>query len=196
MQCMRNFCENPICLYQARTALAKPGSDMLRPLLSRRLTLTPARMAVAARRSLCSTVREAPKIEVIFSAAPAGFEEVIMIESGVGTDQHGQDLTKASVRACKDAISFNSIPSLGKLVPEGRSAMLKIQLAVPFDADDQPPTIDLDAVRECFPYGRVLPIELVRGGARFGSLCSVPSLGDADASDSWVFAIACVTVGY
>ena len=67
---------------------------------------------------------------------------------------------------------------------------------LPFDADDQPPTIDLDAVRECFPYGRVLPIELVRGGARFGSMCSVPSLGDADASDSWVFAIACVTVGY
>lgn len=168
---------------------------MLR-LVSRPLSLTLIQSAAAPRRSLSSSIREAPKIEINFSAAPPGFEEVIMIESGVGTDQHGQDLTKASVRACKDAISFNSIPSLGKLMPQGRSAVLRIQLAVPFDADDQPPTIDLDAVRECFPYGRVLPIELVRGGARFGSMCSVPSLGDADASDSWVFAIACVTVGY
>ena len=119
-----------------------------------------------------------------------------MIEAGCGTDQHGQDLTKACVRACKDAISFNSIPSLGKLVPAGSAAVLRIQLAVPFDSAGQPPEIDLDAVRECFPYGRILPIEVEPGGARFGSMCSVPALGDRDASDSWVFAIACVTVGY
>ena len=123
-----------------------------------------------------------------------------MIEAGCGTDQHGQDLTKACVRACKDAISFNSIPSLGRFVPADRSPLLRIQLAVPYDeggsSGPQPPSIDLNEVRGLFPYGRIQPIEVSRGGARFGSMCSVPSLGDTNATDSWVFAIACITVGY
>ena len=120
-----------------------------------------------------------------------------MIESGCGTDQHGQSLTKACVRACKDAISFNSIPSLGRLVPDGSPPVLRIQLAVPFDDCDQQPRVDFDEVRALFPYGRILPIEVVRGGARFDSMCSVPSLGDSDSTaDAWVFAIACITVGY
>ena len=143
-----------------------------------------------------STRRDAPDLQVRFAPPPTGFEAVIMIEAGCGTDQHGQDLTKACVRACKDAISFNSIPSLGQLVPPGSAVVLRIQLAVPFSGAGQPPEIDLDAVRECFPYGRILPIEVAPGGARFGSMCSVPALGDRDDSDSWVFAIACVTVGY
>ena len=143
-----------------------------------------------------SARQHAPDLEIRFAPPPAGFETVIMIEAGCGTDQHGQSLTKACVRACKDAISFNSIPSLGKLVPADSEIVLRIQLAVPFDSAGQAPEIDLDAVRECFPYGRILPIEIAPGGARFGSMCSVPTLGDRDASDSWVFAIACVTVGY
>ena len=54
---------------------------------------------------------------------PAGFEFVLLLESGMGTDQHGQDLTKACVRACKDAISFNSVPNLLRLVPAGRDGI-------------------------------------------------------------------------
>ena len=56
-----------------------------------------------------------------------------------------------------------------------------------------PPDVDLAEVAATFPYGRT-DIELQPGGARFESMCSVPSLGDT--SDSWVFAIACVTIGY
>jgi uncharacterized protein (TIGR02058 family) len=99
------------------------------------------------------------------------------------------------VRACKDAISFNSVPNLERLVPGGRDAIkLRLQLAVPF-SDGKPPDIDLDQVREVFVYGHIVePIEMVPGGARFESMCAVPSLGDT--SDSWVFAIAAVTVGY
>ena len=51
------------------------------------------------------------------SPPPPGMSSVLLIEAGVGTDQHGQDVTKACVRACKDAISFNSIPNLHTLVP-------------------------------------------------------------------------------
>lgn len=128
------------------------------------------------------------------SPPPAGMSAALFLEVGVGTDQHGQNLTKACVRAIKDAISFNSIPSLQTLIPGGRdNIILRVQLAVPFQNGDPPP-LDLDEVCKALPYGKVLPVELMHGGARFESMCSVPSLGDT--SDSWVVAIACVTVGY
>ena len=134
--------------------------------------------------------------EMSVPAPPKGFEFVVMLESGIGTDQHGQDLTKACVRACKDAISFNSVPNLERLCGGRDSIKLRVQLAVPFEADGKtPPHIDLDEVRAQFVYGHIQePIELVQGGARFGSMCAVPSLGDT--SDQWVFAIALVTIGY
>ena len=133
------------------------------------------------------------------SPPPRGMKAALFLESGVGTDQHGQNLTKACVRAIKDAISFNSIPSLDALVPGGReNIVLRVQLAVPFtvgkNMEPVAPEIDLDVVRAVFPYGTILPIEVIQGGARFESMCSVPSLGDS--SDMWVFALACVTVGY
>jgi len=120
---------------------------------------------------------------------------VLLIETGVGTDQHGQDLTKACVRACKDAISFNSVPNLATLVPGGGDAIrLRVQLAVPFGSNDTSPGLDLAQVAAVFPYGQILPIEVVPGGARFDSMCAVPALGDK--GHAWVFAIACVTIGY
>uniref|UniRef100_A0A2P2JSI9 Uncharacterized protein MANES_16G037200 n=1 Tax=Rhizophora mucronata TaxID=61149 RepID=A0A2P2JSI9_RHIMU len=42
------------------------------------------------------------------------FEEpmkLLFVEMGVGYDQHGQDVTAAAMRACRDAISSNSIPA-------------------------------------------------------------------------------------
>ena len=128
---------------------------------------------------------------------PPGFNEVIFIETGCGTDQHGQDVTKACVRACKDAISWNSIPSLERLVPGGNDGVkIQLQLAVPFDADGSPPALDMEQIRACFAYGTLEePISMMPGGARFSSMCSVPSLGD-DSEAAWVVAIACVTVGW
>ena len=88
-------------------------------------------------------------------------------------------MTKACVRACKDAISWNSIPSLERLVPGGNEGVkIRLQLAVPFDGD-QPPPLDMDELRSIFAYGTLQePIEVLQGGARFHSMCSVPSLGD------------------
>ena len=49
------------------------------------------------------------------SDAQGGAEEpamkLLFVEMGVGYDQHGQDITAAAVRACKDAITSNSIPA-------------------------------------------------------------------------------------
>ncbi|XP_077252191.1 50S ribosomal protein L34 isoform X2 [Tasmannia lanceolata] len=36
---------------------------------------------------------------------------LLFVEMGVGYDQHGQDITAAAMRACRDAISSNSIPA-------------------------------------------------------------------------------------
>ena len=163
---------------------------LLTPLLSRL-----GRSRFGSRLSSASFPPPRPPLDMETSPPPAGFEKVILLEAGVGTDQHGQSVTKACIRACKDAISWNSIPSLTSLVGD-KPILLRVQLAVPFDGPEpcMAPEINLDEVRKTFAYGSLLPIEVVRGGARFESHCAVPSLGDT--SDSWVMAIALVTVGY
>jgi uncharacterized protein (TIGR02058 family) len=138
-------------------------------------------------------------IQMSITRAPPGFSEVIFIETGTGCDQHGQSATKASVRAIKDAISWNSIPSLEKFVPGGNECVkLRLQLAVPFCTQtNAPPDLDLEEIRKCFAYGTLQePIDVMPGGARFESMCSVPALGDPSGDSSWVVAVACVTVGY
>ena len=58
-----------------------------------------------------------------------------------------------SVRACRNAIEFNQIPSISDIVPGGRENMkLDVLLAVP---QKYQAGLDLDAVRKCFPYGKV-----------------------------------------
>lgn len=138
----------------------------------------------------------ARSLRMVIAPPPPEFTEVIFIETGCGTDQHGQDATKACVRACKDAISWNSIPSLARLVPGGNEAVkIRLQLAVPF-VGDEPPALDMEQVRSVFAYGMLQePVTVLPGGARFSSMCSVPTLGD-DQEASWIVAIACVTVGY
>ena len=73
--------------------------------------------------------------------------------------------------------------------------LMRLQLAVPFDGD-APPPLDMAEIRQCFAYGTLQePVSLMAGGARFSSMCAVPSLGD-DSEAAWVVAIACVTVGW
>ncbi|GAB5368461.1 hypothetical protein AAMO2058_001321200 [Amorphochlora amoebiformis] len=88
---------------------------------------------------------------------PDGFQEVLFVECGMGCDQHGQNVTKAAVRACRNAIEFNSLPALRRLIPGGKANMkLHLQLGVPVD----PKGLDLDQVRKVFPYGQMQPIQL------------------------------------
>ncbi|KAL3149530.1 hypothetical protein ABBQ32_002310 [Trebouxia sp. C0010 RCD-2024] len=116
-------------------------------------------------------------------------EQVLFVESGFGCDQHGQNATKACVRACRNAIEFNSIPSVEKLVPGGRNGLkLNIKIGTPF-----PNTVDLQEVRKVFPYGQT-NFELVEGGLCCNSGVSIPELGDKN--DDMIIAVAAVTVGY
>ena len=118
-------------------------------------------------------------------------DKVLFVEIGFGNDQHGQNPTKAAVRACRNAIEFNSIPSIRDIVPGGYDNMLlRVQIGLPVPEED----VDLDEVAKVFPYGNLLPIEVVPGGMKASSGIALPEMGDT--TDEMVIAIAVVTVGY
>ena len=116
---------------------------------------------------------------------------VLFVECGFGADQHGQTATKAAVRACRNAIEFNSLPRIGKLVPGGYEGMkLHVQLGVPHPYTAE---VDLDQVKAVFPYGAV-QIDIEPGGLRADSGIALEAMGDKN--QDMIIAVACVTVGY
>lgn len=116
---------------------------------------------------------------------------VLFVECGFGNDSHGQSATKAAVRACRNAIEFNSIPSVGKLVPGGYDGLLlQVILGVPDQYQD---TLDLQEVEKVFPYGKVEFI-IKSGGLVAPSGIAIDALGDKN--DDMVIVCAAVTVGY
>ena len=59
-------------------------------------------------------------------------DQVLFIETGFGSDQHGQNATKAATRACRNAIEFNSIPSIKRIVPGGYNGLrLHVKVGTP-----------------------------------------------------------------
>jgi len=96
-----------------------------------------------------------------------------------------------AVRACRNAIEFNQIPSIGDLVGGDRQNMkLDVLVAAPaaYIAD-----IDKEQVRDCFPYGQIR-IQLQEGGMVADSGKAIAELGDTN-RDMVVVCVA-VTVGY
>lgn len=87
-------------------------------------------------------------------------EQLYFIQFGTGIDLRGQSITKAAVRAVRDAIGHNTIPAV-PLLTGGDHDRLKVhaRLAVPAEAD----AIDLAAIREVLPVGTV-SFEIIEGG--------------------------------
>ncbi|XP_059074129.1 uncharacterized protein LOC131037330 isoform X2 [Cryptomeria japonica] len=78
--------------------------------------------------------------------------KVLFVEMGVGYDQHGQDITAAAMRACRDAISSNSIPAFRTGAVPGVSfeqMKVKIKLGVPHSTQG---FLDIERVKSVFPY--------------------------------------------
>lgn len=130
---------------------------------------------------------------------------LLFVQMGFGVDQHGNDgsdgsgggATKAAVRAVRNAIEFNSIPGAIEAIPGGRSEMLiKVKLGIPLKREDssEPMDVNLNDVAKVFPYGRLLPIEVVVGGLTFNTGRIVRELGDKD--DLAVCVAASVSIGY
>ena len=96
-----------------------------------------------------------------------------------------------TVRACRNAIEFNQIPSISDLVPGGRENMkLDVLLAVPGKYQSG---LDLDTVRKCFPYGKV-NIQIQDGGMVTAHGKMIAEMGDKN--EDMVVVCVAVTVGY
>jgi uncharacterized protein (TIGR02058 family) len=118
-------------------------------------------------------------------------EKVMFIEIGMGVDLHGQNVTKAAVRAVQNAIHHNSMPGLRSVLPEQNIHNMKVnvRLAVPADKDK----LDLAVVRDELPYGEV-SFEVVDGGMLTSS--GVVLADKEDKNDLAYIVIASVEVGY
>lgn len=75
------------------------------------------------------------------------------------------------------------------------SNQTKVKLGVPTKREsNEPMEVDLNQVAKVFPYGRLLPMEIVVGGLSFNTGRIVRELGDED--DLAVCVAACVSIGY
>ncbi|QAS51868.1 Lin0512 family protein [Halobacillus litoralis] len=88
-------------------------------------------------------------------------DQLMFIQTGMGTDVHGQNVTKASVRAIKNAIHTNSMPGIRSVLPDQSLDNMKInvKLALPCDHEK----LDHEEIRAAIPYGEVT-INVVDGG--------------------------------
>jgi uncharacterized protein (TIGR02058 family) len=120
-----------------------------------------------------------------------GMEKIFFIEIGMGTDLHGQNVTKAAVRAVQNAIHHNSMPGLRSVLPDNSLHRMKVnvRLAVPCDRDK----LDHEAVKAVLPYGEVT-VEVVDGGMVTSSGVVLPDKDDKN--DLIYVVIASVEVGY
>lgn len=118
-------------------------------------------------------------------------EKIVFIELGMGTDLHGQNITKAAVRAVQNAIHFNSMPGLRSLLPGGdiNNMKVNVKLAVPCDHDK----LDIEKIKEVLPYGEV-NVEIIDGGMLTTSGVVLEDKGDIN--DLIYVVNASVEVGY
>lgn len=118
-------------------------------------------------------------------------EHMMFIQTGMGTDVHGQDVTKASIRAVKNAIHMNSMPGIRSVLPEGSLDNMKInvKLALPCDFDK----LDDAKVKNAIPYGEV-SVEVMEGGMLTTS--GIVLEDKQDKNDLMYIVNAAVEVGY
>ncbi|KAL0363448.1 UNVERIFIED_CONTAM: hypothetical protein Scaly_1300000 [Sesamum calycinum] len=127
-------------------------------------------------------------------SVPDSTIKLLFVEMGVGYDQHGQDITSAATRACRDAISSNSIPAFRRGSIPGVSfgeMKLQIKLGVPRPLQH---LLDIEKVKSVFPYGTISNVEVVDGGLICSSGVHVEEMGDKN--DDCYIVNAAVYVGY
>jgi uncharacterized protein (TIGR02058 family) len=141
-----------------------------------------------------TTPSKLSKINILIKPRLKGviiMEKIFFIETGMGIDVHGQDITKASIRAVKNAIHYNSMPGLRSVLPDNNISNMKVnvKLAVPCDKEK----LDTDQVKAVLPYGKVT-IEISDGGMLTTSGVILEDKGDKN--DLMYIVVAAVEVGY
>lgn len=118
-------------------------------------------------------------------------EKIMFIETGMGIDVHGQNITTAAIRAIKNAIHYNSMPGIRSVLPENNrdNMRVNVKLAVPCDKEK----LDIEAVKEVLPFGQIT-VEVMDGGMKTTSGILLKEKGDT--TDMMYIVIASVEVGY
>jgi uncharacterized protein (TIGR02058 family) len=98
-----------------------------------------------------------------------------VVELGTGVDLHGQDPTKAAVRAVRDAFAHVSLPGLRAVA--GVSDLTTVAIDVTIGAPPEAGQVDEAAVREQFPFGNV-SVTVVPGGLMVPGEAFRPEYGD------------------
>ncbi|AHJ29931.1 hypothetical protein NSP_36270 [Nodularia spumigena CCY9414] len=111
----------------------------------------------------------------------------LIIEMGMGIDQHGQEPTVAAARAVRNAIAHNALPGVWEVagLNDPNEMIVEVQVAVPY-----PEQVKEEEVLAVLPFGRkTLTVEsggmVVQGKA-------IASLNDKN--DEMLIAVASVTV--
>jgi uncharacterized protein (TIGR02058 family) len=111
----------------------------------------------------------------------------LIIEMGMGVDQHGQEPTVAASRAVRNAIAHNALPGVWEVagLSHPNEMIVEVQVAVPY-----PEKVRQEEVLAVLPFGqKTLTVEsggmVVQGRA-------IPELNDIN--DEMLIAIAAVTV--
>lgn len=111
-----------------------------------------------------------------------------VIEIGMGIDQHGQDSTKASIKAVKDAISRVCTVGLLELfeLDFERDVRVEVIIGVPY-----PEKVDIEKVCEAIPLKCEKVINVVNGGLK-GPGIALEEFGDK--TNEILIALAFITV--
>ncbi|MBE9157970.1 Lin0512 family protein [Nodosilinea sp. LEGE 06152] len=111
----------------------------------------------------------------------------LIIEMGMGVDQHGQDPTVAAARAVRNAIAHNALPGVWEVADLSHPSemLVEVQVAVPF-----PEQVRQDEVLAVLPFGQKTLV-LKEGGMVVAGR-AIPELDDKN--DDMYVAIAAVTV--
>jgi len=118
-------------------------------------------------------------------------ENLLFIETGTGIDVHGQDVNVAAERAVKDAIHYNSMPGMRKILPDGdiNNMKVNVKLAIPKDLEE----LDKEMIKKLIPYGTVT-VEVMTGG--MATTSGIFLEDQQDKNDLMYIVNAVVEVGY
>ncbi|MBN4001026.1 MULTISPECIES: Lin0512 family protein [unclassified Nostoc] len=111
----------------------------------------------------------------------------LIIEMGMGIDQHGQEPTVAASRAVRNAIAHNALPGVWEVagLSHPNQMIIEVQVAVPY-----PEQVREEEVLAVLPFGRKTLI--VESGGMIVQGRAIPELNDKN--DEMLIAIAAVTV--
>ena len=111
----------------------------------------------------------------------------LVIEMGMGVDQHGQEPTVAAARAVRNAIAHNALPGVWEVagLSDPNAMIVEVQVAVPY-----PEQVREDEVLAVLPFGR--KSLTVESGGMIVQGRAIPQLNDQN--DEMLVAVAAVTV--